>query len=156
MDSQTLNVFTQFVDFIKNIDNYQQAVDSIKAATAANVDSVNQLTNGKSLDNYASELDATEQRLILERAEFDKSCRAQNDVLVQRAKDLDVRESNMDLRDATQARLQIEISMAYTDIAAKTMDLSKKESDINAQIDANNQVATNLAARLALIKQAGG
>jgi len=156
MDAQTLSVFTQFVEFIKNVDNYEQVVEQIKAATAANADSLNNLTQGQGLAAYEASLDDKEQRLILERQEFDKSCRAQNDVLIQRAKDLDAKETNLATREALVKGGEMANQFATQAGQQKAADLDRREQDLNTRDAANNAVAADLAARLALIKQAGG
>jgi hypothetical protein len=156
MDSQTLNIFTQFVDFIKNIDNYGPVVDQIKAATTANTDSLNKLTQGKTLSDFESSLNDTEQRLILERAEFDKTYRAQNDVLVQRAQDLNSQEAIVSNQKQLTENYKAMLDLKYDELAARSIDLNKKEQDLIAREADNNAVAQDLAARLALIRQAGG
>jgi cell division protein FtsL len=155
MDSQSLQVFQQFVEFVKNIDNYEATVGQIKAATDAYNAAVDKITQAQTLDQFRAKLDVLQSNLDFERDEFTKSCQAQNDVLAQRVKDLDAREQVLNDMAVVQAQRKIDLSMQETSLTAKAFDLVKKEQDLNTQIDTNNQVAQDLSSRLALIKQAG-
>lgn len=154
MDTQSVDTFKQFIEFVKNIDHYNDIVDQLKTATEDHQAAFNLLTDGKTLQAFSDKLDAVEARLALERQEFDKACKAQNEVLAQRVKDLNDREAVLNEQANTQAGVnQTQIQMAQFNLA-KASDLDKKESDLNVQIAKNNQVAEDLAKRVALVLQA--
>src|SRR5437588_510124 len=98
MDTQTLDTFTNFVEFVKNVDKYKDVVAQFKQATQDHQDALNLLTQGKSLKAYEDSLASKQARLDFERQEFDKATQAQNAVLDQRSKDLNDREEDLNTR----------------------------------------------------------
>src|SRR5260221_402545 len=154
MDTKTLDTFTQFVDFVKNVDKFSGVVDQLKQATQDNQQALDLLTEGKSLQAFSDKLDSVEARLVFERQEFDKASKAQNDVLAQRAKDLNDREEDLNNFKAHLNDREGNLNKFSADLTKKGESLSKMESDLNAQIDRNNLVASDLAKRVALVLQA--
>lgn len=155
MDTQNLDTFTQFIEFIKNIDNFSTAIDQFKQVTKDQQVALDLLTQGKTLKEYEDKIESAKVRLAFERQEFDRSSQAANDVLTQRAKDLNDRELDLNARKSELDILQSTLTSVNANQLEQRNALLKKESDLNVQIDKNNQVAEDLASRFSLLRQAG-
>lgn len=150
----SIETFKQFVDFIKNVDSYSKIADQLKKTTEDHKKALDLLTQGKTLKVYGDHLDAIKNRLTLERQTFDVACQAQNEVLAQRAKDLNIREEELNQLKVDLDKTKESLNDYDSKLSAWNNDLSKKESDLNSLIAQNNQVAEDLARRRALINQA--
>lgn len=160
VDMNAVQQLSAFFDFVSNPAKYADMVAQLKAASA---DLQDKLGAQATLAAAQKVKDAADSALedaqaaaadIVAKAEEDAQRRVT--FVAQREQAVAERETTLNMQKSVQDGVQNEILSQQSALVNKVAELAKKEADLNAQIDANNKVAADFAARLALIKQAGG